>query len=55
MGVEGKDRAKVLQAGAASKSNQVGLAVLRLREGYGLSLAGGSIWPATDRSWAMVS
>ena len=39
MGVEGKDRAKVLEAGAASLSNQLGQAVLRLRKGYGLSLA----------------
>ena len=39
MGVEGKDRAKVLEAGAASLSNQLGQAVLKLRKGYGLSLA----------------
>jgi len=39
MGVEGKDRAKVLEAGAASVSNQLGQAVLKLRKGYGLSLA----------------
>jgi XRE family transcriptional regulator, regulator of sulfur utilization len=39
MGVEGKDRAKVLEAGAALLSNQLGQAVLRLRKGYGLSLA----------------
>ena len=39
MGVEGKDRAKVLEAGAASLSNQLGLAVQRLRKSYGLSLA----------------
>ena len=39
MGVEGKDRAKVLEAGAASWSNQLGLAVQRLRRSYGLSLA----------------
>ena len=39
MGVEGKDRAKVLEAGAASLSNQLGRAVLRLRKSYGLSLA----------------
>ena len=39
MGVEGKDRAKVLEAGAASLSNQLGRAVQRLRKGYGLSLA----------------
>ncbi|RBP14416.1 XRE family transcriptional regulator [Roseiarcus fermentans] len=39
MGVEGKDRAKVLEAGAAALSSQLGLAVLRLRKSYGLSLA----------------
>jgi transcriptional regulator with XRE-family HTH domain len=39
MGVEGKDRAKVLEAGAASLSNQLGVAVQRLRKSYGLSLA----------------
>src|ERR1700674_5023713 len=39
MGVEGKDRAKVLEAGAASLSNQLGQAVLKLRKRYGLSLA----------------
>ena len=38
-GVEGKDKAKVLEAGAASLSNQLGQAVLKLRKGYGLSLA----------------
>ena len=39
MGVEGKDRAKVLEAGAAVLSNQLGIAVQRLRKSYGLSLA----------------
>src|SRR5271157_2604933 len=39
MGVEGKDRAKVLEAGAASLSNQLGLAILRLRKSFGFSLA----------------
>ncbi len=39
MGVEGKDRAKVLEAGAASVSNQLGLAIQRLRKSFGLSLA----------------
>jgi XRE family transcriptional regulator, regulator of sulfur utilization len=39
MGVEGKDRAKVLEARAAALSSQLGRAVLRLRKGYGLSLA----------------
>ena len=39
MGVEGKDRAKVLEAGAASLSNQLGRAVQRLRKSFGLSLA----------------
>jgi len=39
MGVEGKDRAKVLEAGAASLSNQLGRAVQRLRKSFGFSLA----------------
>jgi len=39
MGVEGKDRAKVLEAGAAVLSNHLGLSVQRLRKAYGLSLA----------------
>ena len=39
MGVEGKDRAKVLEAGAASLSNQLGLSIQRLRKSFGLSLA----------------
>ena len=39
MGVEGKDRAKVLEAGAALLSNQLGRAVQRLRKSYGQSLA----------------
>jgi transcriptional regulator with XRE-family HTH domain len=39
MGVEGKDRAKVLEGGAASVSNQLGRAVQRLRKNFGLSLA----------------
>jgi XRE family transcriptional regulator, regulator of sulfur utilization len=39
MGVEGKDRAKVLEGGAASLSNQLGRAVQRLRKNFGLSLA----------------
>src|SRR5271157_2568594 len=39
MGVEGKDRAKVLEAGAASLSNQLGRAVQRLRKSFGLSLS----------------
>ena len=39
MGVEGKDRAKVLEAGVASLSNQLGRAVQRLRKSFGLSLA----------------
>ncbi|MBV9286985.1 MAG: helix-turn-helix transcriptional regulator [Hyphomicrobiales bacterium] len=39
MGVEGKDRAKVLEAGAAALSSQLGLAVQRLRRSYGMSLA----------------
>ena len=39
MGVEGKDKAKALEAGAAALSGQLGQAVLKLRKGYGLSLA----------------
>lgn len=39
MGVEGKDKAKVLEAGAALLSGQLGHTVLRLRKSYGLSLA----------------
>jgi len=39
MGVEGKDKAKVLEAGAASVANQLGLAVQNLRKSYGLSLS----------------
>lgn len=39
MGVEGKDRAKVLEAGAAALSNRLGMAVQRLRKSYGLSLS----------------
>ncbi len=39
MGVEGKDRAKVLEAGAALLANQLGRAVQRLRKSYGQSLA----------------
>ncbi len=39
MGVEGKDKAKVLEAGAASVANQLGLAVQHLRKSYGLSLS----------------
>jgi transcriptional regulator with XRE-family HTH domain len=39
MGVEGKDRAKVLEAGAASLASQLGRAVQRLRRSFGLSLA----------------
>jgi XRE family transcriptional regulator, regulator of sulfur utilization len=39
MGVEGKDKAKVLEAGAALLSSQLGQAVQRLRKSYGQSLA----------------
>ncbi len=39
MGVEGKDKAKVLEAGAAALSNQLGRTVAKLRRDYGLSLA----------------
>jgi transcriptional regulator with XRE-family HTH domain len=39
MGVEGKDKAKVLEAGAAALSSQLGRTVAKLRRDYGLSLA----------------
>jgi transcriptional regulator with XRE-family HTH domain len=39
MGIEGKDKAKVLEAGAAALSNQLGRTVAKLRKDYGLSLA----------------
>lgn len=39
MGVEGKDKAKVLEAGAAMVSSQLGRTVSKLRRDYGLSLA----------------
>jgi DNA-binding XRE family transcriptional regulator len=39
MGVEGKDKAKALEAGAAAASGQLGRAVLRMRKTYNLSLA----------------
>jgi len=39
MGVEGKDKAKVLEAGALALSGQLGRTVLKLRKGSGLSLA----------------
>jgi len=39
MGVEGKDKAKVLEAGAAALSSQLGRTVLKLRKSYGLSLS----------------
>ena len=39
MGVEGKDKAKVLEAGAAMLSSQLGRTVAKLRKDYGLSLA----------------
>ena len=50
MGVEGKDRAKVLEAGAASLSNQLGVAVQRLRRSYGLSLADLSVQSGVAKS-----
>jgi transcriptional regulator with XRE-family HTH domain len=50
MGVEGKDRAKVLEAGAASLSNQLGCAVQRLRKSYGLSLADLSLQSGVAKS-----
>jgi hypothetical protein len=55
MGVEGKDRAKVLEAGAASLSNQLGQAVLRLRKGYDCRSSGVPFGLRFDCSWAMVS
>ena len=39
MGVEGKDKAKVLEAGAAALSGQLGRTVAKLRKDYGLTLA----------------
>ncbi len=39
MGVEGKDKAKVLEAGAAALSGQLGRTVAKLRRGAGQSLA----------------
>ena len=39
MGVEGKDKAKVLEAGAAALSGQLGRTVAKLRKSSGLSLA----------------
>ena len=39
MGVEGKDKAKVLEAGAAVLSSQLWRTVAKLRKDYGLSLA----------------
>ena len=50
MGVEGKDKAKVLEAGAAALSNQLGRTVLKLRKGYGLSLADLSIQSGVAKS-----
>lgn len=38
MGVEGKDKAKVLEAGASALAGQLGRTVARLRREYGLSL-----------------
>ncbi len=39
MGVEGKDKAKVLEAGAHALASQLGRTVAKLRKDYGLSLA----------------
>jgi transcriptional regulator with XRE-family HTH domain len=39
MGIEGKEKAKVLEAGAAALSNQLGRTVQRLRKSYSLSLS----------------
>jgi XRE family transcriptional regulator, regulator of sulfur utilization len=39
MGIEGRDKAKALEAGAATLSGQLGKTVLRLRKGSNLSLS----------------
>ena len=39
MGVEGKDKVKVLEAGAQALSSQLGRAVVRLRKAQGMSLS----------------
>ena len=39
MGVEGKDRAKAMEGGAAALSSQLGRTVLRLRKASGMSLS----------------
>ncbi len=39
MGIEGRDKAKALEAGAVSVSGQLGKTVLRLRKAYNLSLS----------------
>ncbi len=39
MGIEGRDKAKALEAGAVSVSGQLGKTVLRLRKSYNLSLS----------------
>jgi XRE family transcriptional regulator, regulator of sulfur utilization len=39
MGVEGKDKVKVLEAGAVALSGQLGKTIQRLRKGYNLSLS----------------
>src|ERR1700733_6137570 len=39
MGVEGRDKAKALEAGAVAVSTQLGRTVQRLRRGYNLSLS----------------
>src|SRR6202050_240133 len=50
MGVEGKDKAKALEAGAAALSGQLGRAVLRLRKTYNLSLSDLSIQSGVAKS-----
>ncbi|HEV3042992.1 MAG TPA: XRE family transcriptional regulator [Roseiarcus sp.] len=50
MGVEGKDRAKALEAGAAALSGQLGRAVQRLRKTYNLSLSDLSIQSGVAKS-----
>jgi transcriptional regulator with XRE-family HTH domain len=50
MGVEGKDKAKALEAGAAALSGQLGRAVLKLRKTYNLSLSDLSIQSGVAKS-----
>jgi XRE family transcriptional regulator, regulator of sulfur utilization len=50
MGVEGKDKAKALEAGAAALSGQLGRTVQRLRKTYNLSLSDLSIHSGVAKS-----